>query len=183
MKYLCELINKKDKKANVKPFMVKNYLWVFVNCLVENPAFDSQTKDTLTLRASAFGSKCELPEPFLKKVANCGVVDHVLSFASFKANKELKKGDGAKRQRLTGGWAGGQERGCSRGSGSGSGGAWCAAAAKLPSWAVIVAATQQQSAKLLQLTASAPCHHPHPTLLSPRHPQAGRRQRRRWPQL
>lgn len=26
----------------------------------------------------------------------------VLSFASFKANKELKKGDGAKRQRLTG---------------------------------------------------------------------------------
>ena len=22
--------------------MVKNYLWVFVNCLIENPAFDSQ---------------------------------------------------------------------------------------------------------------------------------------------
>eukprot|EP00887_Chlorella_sp_A99_P005643 scaffold1.g5643.t1 len=102
VKNLCELINKKNKTANVKPFMVKNYLWVFVNCLVENPAFDSQTKDTLTLRASAFGSKCELSDAFLKKVANCGVVDQVLSFASFKANKELKKGDGAKRQRLTG---------------------------------------------------------------------------------
>jgi len=36
------MINKKDKKANVKPFMAKNYLWVFVNCLIENPAFDSQ---------------------------------------------------------------------------------------------------------------------------------------------
>jgi hypothetical protein len=35
-------------------------------------------------------------------VANCGVVDLILSFASFKADKELKKGDGAKRQRLTG---------------------------------------------------------------------------------
>ncbi|KAI7839009.1 hypothetical protein COHA_007248 [Chlorella ohadii] len=102
VKNLCEMINKKDKKANVKPFMAKNYLWVFVNCLIENPAFDSQTKDTLTLRASSFGSKCELPDAFLKKVANCGIVDLILSFASFKADKELKKGDGAKRQRLTG---------------------------------------------------------------------------------
>jgi hypothetical protein len=54
------------------------------------------------LRASSFGSKCELPDPFLKKVANCGVVDSILSFASFKADRELKKGDGAKRHRLTG---------------------------------------------------------------------------------
>jgi DNA topoisomerase-2 len=52
-----------------------------------------QTKDTLTLRASSFGSKCEMPDAFLKKVANSGVVDLILSFASFKADKELKKGD------------------------------------------------------------------------------------------
>ncbi len=31
-------------------------------------------------------------------------MDLILSFASFKADKELKKGDGAKRQRLTGAW-------------------------------------------------------------------------------
>jgi DNA topoisomerase-2 len=93
---------KKHKQAGVKPFMVKNYLWVFLNCLVENPAFDSQTKETLTLRASAFGSKCELPDAFLKRVMAGGLADAVLSFASFKANKELKKGDGAKRARLTG---------------------------------------------------------------------------------
>lgn len=42
VKHLCEMINKRDKKAAVKPFMAKNYLWVFVNCLIENPAFDSQ---------------------------------------------------------------------------------------------------------------------------------------------
>ena len=102
VKYLCDLVNKKNKQVNVKPFMVKNYLWVFVNCLVENPAFDSQTKDTLTLRAGAFGSKCDLGDALLKRVANCGIVDLILSFASFKANKELKKGDGAKRARLTG---------------------------------------------------------------------------------
>ena len=26
---------------------VRNHLWVFVNCLIENPAFDSQTKAAL----------------------------------------------------------------------------------------------------------------------------------------
>jgi DNA gyrase/topoisomerase IV subunit B len=39
---LTEKINKKNKHANVKPFMVKNHLWVFLNCNIENPAFDSQ---------------------------------------------------------------------------------------------------------------------------------------------
>jgi hypothetical protein len=39
---LVEKINKKNKHANVKPFMVKNHLWVFINCSIENPAFDSQ---------------------------------------------------------------------------------------------------------------------------------------------
>lgn len=102
VKYVTDTLGKKHKQAGVKPFMVRNYIWIFVNCLIENPAFDSQTKDTLTLRASAFGSKCELPDAYLKKVSNSGITDAVLNFANFKANKELKKGDGAKRQRLTG---------------------------------------------------------------------------------
>ena len=34
--------SKEHKKANVKSFMVKNYLSIFVNCMIENPAFDSQ---------------------------------------------------------------------------------------------------------------------------------------------
>lgn len=60
-------IKKKNKAAPVKPFQVKNHMWIFVNALVENPAFDSQTKDTLTLKSSAFGSKCELSDDFVKK--------------------------------------------------------------------------------------------------------------------
>ena len=34
----------KGKKTNVKPFMVKNYLSVFITCMIENPAFDSQVR-------------------------------------------------------------------------------------------------------------------------------------------
>ena len=57
--------------APVKLHQAKSYLWVFVNCLVENPTFDSQTKENMTLRASAFGSKCDLSEEFHKK-CTCG---------------------------------------------------------------------------------------------------------------
>lgn len=65
--YIVGIVNKKNKTANVKTHNVKNHLWVFVNALIDNPAFDSQTKETLTLRQSSFGSKCELSEDILKK--------------------------------------------------------------------------------------------------------------------
>ena len=82
--------------------MVKAYLSVFVNSMIENPAFDSQTKETLTLRPSSFGSKCDLPEKFIKQVADAGVAERVLSFATFKQDRALKKTDGAKRARIVG---------------------------------------------------------------------------------
>jgi DNA topoisomerase-2 len=62
-----ENIKKKNKNVNIKPFQVKSYMWIFINALIENPAFDSQTKETLTLKSSAFGSKCEIKEEFIKK--------------------------------------------------------------------------------------------------------------------
>ncbi|KAF2293580.1 hypothetical protein GH714_002987 [Hevea brasiliensis] len=98
--YLVGVVNKKHKNANIKAHNVKNYLWVFVNALIDNPAFDSQTKETLTLRQSNFGSKCELPEDYLKKVAKSDIVDNLLSWAKFKQDKELKKSDGTKRGRV-----------------------------------------------------------------------------------
>lgn len=62
-----EQIKKKHKGITVKPFQVKAYMWIFINAMIENPAFDSQTKETLTLKSSAFGSKCDLKEEFIKK--------------------------------------------------------------------------------------------------------------------
>ncbi|KAJ4785264.1 DNA topoisomerase 2 [Rhynchospora pubera] len=100
--HVMAAVNKKNKNARLKAHNVKSHLWVFVNALIDNPAFDSQTKETLTTRQSSFGSKCELSEDFLKKVAKSGVVNNLLSWADFKQSKELKKTDGSKRQRLTG---------------------------------------------------------------------------------
>jgi len=111
---LVDEVKKKNKAAAVKPYQIKQHLWLFVNCLIENPAFDSQTKENMTLRPSAFGSKCNLSDDFIKKgtvslrsVANfivlkSGVVDNVLSFAKFKAEQAMAKTGGSKRARLSG---------------------------------------------------------------------------------
>lgn len=64
---LVEDVKRRNKAAAVKPHQIKQHLWVFVNCLIENPAFDSQTKENMTLRASSFGSKCNLSDDFIKK--------------------------------------------------------------------------------------------------------------------
>jgi len=66
-KNLIAAIGKKNKGAAVKPAQIKNHMWIFVNALIENPTFDSQTKETLTLTASKFGTKPILSEEFMKK--------------------------------------------------------------------------------------------------------------------
>ncbi len=47
---------------------VKNHIWVFVNALIENPSFDSQTKENMTLQTKSFGSKCLLSDKFVRAV-------------------------------------------------------------------------------------------------------------------
>lgn len=68
--FLIEKVRKKAGKAAgalIKPAQIRNNLWVFVNSLIVNPAFDSQTKEWLNTRPSDFGSTCILSEDFMKK--------------------------------------------------------------------------------------------------------------------
>ncbi|KAI8600606.1 DNA topoisomerase, partial [Dissophora ornata] len=102
VKELVATVKKKSKSTNVKPFHIKSHMWVFVNCLIENPAFDSQTKENMTLKQSAFGSKCELSEKFLKEIIKSPIVDGVVNWAAIKDGLALKKTDGSSnRQRIT----------------------------------------------------------------------------------
>lgn len=52
------IASKKAKNIKISPAQVRTHLMVFINCLIENPTFDSQTKDTLTLKKDKFGSVC-----------------------------------------------------------------------------------------------------------------------------
>ncbi|KAH8681370.1 DNA topoisomerase [Xylariales sp. PMI_506] len=98
---LLVTLNKKKKGHALKANHVRNHIFIFVNCLVDNPAFTSQTKEQLTTKASQFGSKCDLTETFLKKIGNTEAIANILDFAERKADKMLAKSDGNKRSRVS----------------------------------------------------------------------------------
>eukprot|EP00913_Durusdinium_trenchii_P034684 g32446.t1 len=82
-----EIGQQKSDKAghlSVKPQHVRNHLWIFVNCLIENPAFDSQTKETLTTKKERFGSRCELSDDLLQ-----GIVDWILACRHLRNKSDL----------------------------------------------------------------------------------------------
>jgi DNA topoisomerase-2 len=103
---IAEAVKKKNKGGmELRPHQIKSHLWVFVNCLIENPAFDSQTKENMTLKQSAFGSKCEFSEKFVKEVLKCGVVESCVAWAQARSKvqlNKLKKGTGPKNAKLRG---------------------------------------------------------------------------------
>lgn len=100
---LIETIQKKHKDLNIKPFQVKHHIWVFINSLIENPAFSSQTKESLTTKATQFGSKCDLSEKFMKSLLKSGIVDQVIASAKAKTDSKLAKAlSGTKKSRLLG---------------------------------------------------------------------------------
>jgi len=104
IKQLTEAVKKKNKNGlTLKPTQIKNHLWVFVNCLIENPTFDSQTKENMTLQVKSFGSKCQPSDAFYSKVLKSGIVENVLTWAKFKAENILdKKQSGRKTNKLKG---------------------------------------------------------------------------------
>lgn len=54
---------------------MKNHLCVFVNGLVENPAFNSQSKEALTSKETAFGSVPKISDAGLKPLEKSEIVD------------------------------------------------------------------------------------------------------------
>lgn len=103
VKQLQEILKKKNKGGiQIKPFQVKNHMWLFINCLIVNPTFDSQTKENMTTQAKKFGSKCDMNDKFITSISKCGIVETVLSWAKFKADKDLEKHSGKKKDKLKG---------------------------------------------------------------------------------
>nr|NVI79288.1 topoisomerase 2 [Cucujiformia] len=99
IKQLIEVLKKKNKGGiNIKSNQVKNHMWLFINCLIVNPTFDSQTKENMTLQMKSFGSKCNLSEKFVTQVTKSGIIERVLSWAAFKAQTDLQKKTGGRKQ-------------------------------------------------------------------------------------
>jgi len=103
IKSIIDKIKKNNKTGiNIKNFQVKQHLWLFVNCLIVNPTFDSQTKETMTLGVKDFGSKCALGDKFQKDLQKSGIIENVLAWSKFKADMKQTKASGKKTNKLRG---------------------------------------------------------------------------------
>ena len=100
-KKMIEFIKKK-KKITVRPSTIKEHLMLFLRCDIDNPSFDSQTKDYLNTPSSKFGSTCKISDQVITKLAKMGVMDMAVSLSEIKTNNSLKKNDGKKVKNIRG---------------------------------------------------------------------------------
>jgi len=97
-----DYIIKKHKGIKVSSSLIKESLVFYINCVIENPAFSSQTKDTLTTKTDKFGTSYKPNVNMIKKLAKSGIIDKVVKLAEFKESAGLKKTDGKKQIKLKG---------------------------------------------------------------------------------
>lgn len=89
IKYIQE-----KKKIVVSSSVVKENMFLFLNCTIENPSFDSQTKDYLSTPSNEFGSSCDVSDDFIKKVATkLGIMENACTITKAKEDSKLTKSD------------------------------------------------------------------------------------------
>ncbi|ODV78226.1 DNA topoisomerase II [Suhomyces tanzawaensis NRRL Y-17324] len=104
---LVDTLSKKEKgkkKLMIKPQEVRNNMFLFLNCLVENPAFTSQTKEQLTTKVSQFGGKASeklvISDQFINKILKTSIVDKIRAISNANEDKALQKADGTRKLRI-----------------------------------------------------------------------------------
>ena len=90
------------KKVTVKPAAIKEQLMIFLRCDIENPAFDSQTKDYMNTPVAKFGSACTVSDKFIEKLAKMGVMSTACQLTEVKESKAATKTDGSKSKSIRG---------------------------------------------------------------------------------
>lgn len=98
-----EIIDKlKSKKIEVKPSDLKNKMFLFVKCAIEEPDFKSQTKEHMKMPVSKFGSSFVPSEAFKKKLHTCDILKSMLEVSEKAKLKTLSKTNGKKLNRIVG---------------------------------------------------------------------------------
>ena len=92
----------KKKKITVTANSIKEQLILFLRCDIENPSFDSQTKDYMNTHFNKFGSTCSVSDKFIEKLAKMGVMESACAITEVKDQKQAKKTDGTKSKNIKG---------------------------------------------------------------------------------
>jgi len=103
IKKLDTITKKKYKDIKIKPSIIKENLVVFVNSIIINPQFSSQTKEELKSKSNTFGSTYEISDKSVKKLVSFGLIEQIINFIRLKDEAKLKKNtDGKKENTIKG---------------------------------------------------------------------------------
>ena len=100
IKKLTELIQEKHKNLTIKQQYIKDHLFVFINCFIDNATYSSQTKEKHITKVSDFGTKFTYTDDFISQILKLGIIDSILAIAEAKEKKSLQKTDGKKIGRI-----------------------------------------------------------------------------------
>lgn len=90
----------KYKTLKIRPHQIKDNLTIFINSVIEDPLFGSQSKEELTTKSSSFKIKCDLDDKFIGKICKTGLINEIVQIAQIKQMDELVKSDGKKKTNL-----------------------------------------------------------------------------------
>jgi len=89
---ITETLAKKNKKISIKPNDIKNKLFIFVNCKIVNPVFDSQTKENLSTKiTNSISGNAEISDKLIKQISQSSIVEDILNYIELREKAELKK--------------------------------------------------------------------------------------------
>jgi DNA topoisomerase-2 len=81
--HLREMIKKKHR-VDVKPNEIRNHLYIFIDCMIVNPAFSSQTKEKLITEPSKFKTKHDVTEKIARQIFKSEIIQSVLDWVEKK---------------------------------------------------------------------------------------------------
>jgi DNA topoisomerase-2 len=99
---IINILKQKNKNIIVRPSFIRDNLTLFIDCIIEDPSFTSQTKEQLSTKPDKYGSRCEISDAFIQQLAKTGLLAEVLKIAQIKALHEMKKSDGKRVGTLLG---------------------------------------------------------------------------------
>ena len=91
LRYIAKTMTKRLGSVTISPNIVADHMTFFINCIIENPSFDSQCKETLTNPPKTFGSKIVWDDNMLKKTLKCGVEESLTEWVRAKSFMSMKR--------------------------------------------------------------------------------------------
>jgi DNA topoisomerase-2 len=97
---VSNFLQKKLPKLDVR--RISNAVFIFVNAVIEDPSFDSQSKEVLFTRPNKFGSTCDIPVKCLNVLNRNGVLADLVESMKEKEMVSIRREIGAGRKKSVG---------------------------------------------------------------------------------